>query len=719
MEPHPLASLFSLYKGHLDVRGGSFQLGLPFPPGIWVAEGSRPDLGADHTPPEIGNSPHKEGDEMSTGIPIQGSLFEEDYLLRSVGPLATRSDIALTELVANAWDAGASMVEIDIPDSAGTEISIRDDGVGMTPEEFRRRWMTLGYNRVRYQGTEVAFPPGRDNWHRLAYGRNGVGRHGMLCFASQYTVRTCRAGEGGEFSVVASSGKDPFELVRQELFDCVEPGTALTAVARRNVPDPDRIRRVLSTRFLHDPQFRVMVNGESVSLEALHGRVKTIHLEIEGVEFEVSVIEHKTPSRATRPGVAFWVGGRLVGEPSWIIGSTALVDRRTTVGRRHTIVVESAGLREEVLPDWTGFRPSELMQAVTQKLAEALEGLVTQLFSDRVQETQDHVVRRYRREIEDLRPLGRREVNDFVIEVTQKNPTIHPDVLSAAVQAAINLEKSRSGVALLQKISNLTEDDVEGLNQLLEDWTVRDAMAVLDEIDRRIAVIEALARLSVDPESDELHTLHPLVTQSRWLFGPEFDSPMYASNQTLRTAAEKVFGKKLDPAAFCNPKRRPDLLVLRDASVSLVGSERFENTTNLMTMDEVLLLELKRGRSTISREDVSQAEGYVQDFQLAGIDGPPFFKAFVVGHQKDARVEGVRKLGEPESARVQVVTYSQLVRTAHQRLFRLRDDLANRYEAIDTEDLLHRAARSDPQLGLDAEEDSFQPGDSQPDRPIH
>ncbi len=44
-----------------------------------------------------------------------GSLFEEDYLLRTLGRIAHDPDVALTELVANAWDAGASCVDITIP----------------------------------------------------------------------------------------------------------------------------------------------------------------------------------------------------------------------------------------------------------------------------------------------------------------------------------------------------------------------------------------------------------------------------------------------------------------------------------------------------------------------------------------------------------------------------------------------------------------------------
>lgn len=88
---------------------------------------------------------------------IQGSFFEEDYLIRTLGDLANSPDIALTELVANAWDAGATEVEITIPYEIFAEIIVKDNGTGLTPEQFRKRWMTLGYNRLKHQGEQVEF----------------------------------------------------------------------------------------------------------------------------------------------------------------------------------------------------------------------------------------------------------------------------------------------------------------------------------------------------------------------------------------------------------------------------------------------------------------------------------------------------------------------------------------------------------------------------------
>ncbi len=116
---------------------------------------------------------------------LQGTLFEEDYLIRTLGPIANTPDIALTELVANAWDAGASEVRIVIPEEKGESLIVEDDGSGMTATQFRDRWMTLGYNRVKHQGLNAEFPPERASLKRPAYGRNGVGRHGLLCFADR------------------------------------------------------------------------------------------------------------------------------------------------------------------------------------------------------------------------------------------------------------------------------------------------------------------------------------------------------------------------------------------------------------------------------------------------------------------------------------------------------------------------------------------------------
>lgn len=116
--------------------------------------------------------------------------FEEDFLYRNNRNITTRYDIALTELIANAWDAGATKVNIDIPVDYHEPLIIEDNGTGMTLEELKHRWLTLGYNRIKHQGTEVLFPEDVKDKKRIAYGHNGIGRHSMFCFNNNYQLET-------------------------------------------------------------------------------------------------------------------------------------------------------------------------------------------------------------------------------------------------------------------------------------------------------------------------------------------------------------------------------------------------------------------------------------------------------------------------------------------------------------------------------------------------
>ena len=55
------------------------------------------------------------------------------------------------ELVANAWDANATKVEITIPetpiDEQTSEIVINDDGIGMSDEDVRNKYLIVGRDR--------------------------------------------------------------------------------------------------------------------------------------------------------------------------------------------------------------------------------------------------------------------------------------------------------------------------------------------------------------------------------------------------------------------------------------------------------------------------------------------------------------------------------------------------------------------------------------------
>lgn len=645
---------------------------------------------------------------MSTSAPIQRSLFEDDYLVRTLGRLAQVPDIALVELVANAWDAGASEVTITIPEEKEELLTVSDDGCGLTPEQFHSRWMKLGYNRVKHQGEMAELPPTRKDWKRRAYGRNGVGRHGLLCFADRYSVETSRDGTRGNYTVAMTSGESPLALVGEDIGEGQGHGTTLSVKVERHRPKVERMRELLSMKFLHDPQFTVVVNGKSISLAEHTGLIDQCVREVApGVTVELYAIQAPESSRSRQPtGIAFWVGSRLVGEPSWRLGDRVILDRRTSVSRRLTIVAKTNDLYEEVESDWTAFRDSPVVESLYKVVADYVEETLRTVLSDRISETRTIAIRDHKEAIAELKPHARLEVAEFLNEVTDKVPTAPPELVSVAVQAVINLEKTRSGQDLLRKLSQLPADDVSGINQLLDNWTVRDALAVLDEIDRRVCVVEALAKLMDDPDADELHTIHPLVTQARWLFGPEYDSPLYSSNVTIRKAAEKVFKKRIDVKAIVNPRKRPDLIFLKDATMSLVATEDdFAQSPNVLRLKNLLLIELKKGGATIGRDAMRQAENYVDDLLNCGLlDGPPFIHAFVVGNTVDGKVRRITVGDDPVVGRIEPCSFGQLVRTARTRLFNLQSRISERYDSIPGLELVERVLQEPTQTSFLAAE---------------
>ncbi|MBW2739379.1 MAG: ATP-binding protein [Deltaproteobacteria bacterium] len=638
---------------------------------------------------------------------IQGSLFEENYLVRSLGAVAHVADIALTELVANAWDAGASKVKIQIPTEKDSPLIIEDDGHGMTPKQFKFRWMTLGYDRARHQGNMVEFSPSDKNGKRHAYGRNGIGRHGLLCFASKYSVTTKRDGIKAEFLISTLEKDDPFTILKERHSEEDGHGTHLEAMIQKKIPNPDRIREIISARFIHDPQFVLMVNGKSVPPTEHPGLISEDPIFLEnGIELKVLFIDSTRVARTKiHQGIAFWVGNRLVGEPSWVLGNNLVIDGRTKFAKRYTFIVRIDGLYEEVKPDWTGFISSEKVSMVYDAVNDHVKKKLQDVSSEIREEAQCSVLRQHRSQIRELNPLAQNEVSNFAAQLLMKQPNLKEETLYTAVEAVINLEKSRSGKELLNKLADFSEDDVKALNELLDKWTVRDALVVLDEIDQRIAIIEAIKKLSKDDNIDELHTLHPLVTQARWLFGPEFDTPEYTSNISLRNTVEKIFKNNISEEAFLNHKKRPDIVVLKDSTLCAVSTEKFDENTGLFSMQTILLLELKRGGATIGRDEMFQAQGYVHDIGTCGLlDGAPFIKAFVIGHKKSKNtasfVEISMESGTPPIGNIKSTTYGQLVMSAEKRLFRLRDFLSERYDNMSEDRLLAQVLNEPEQMKI-------------------
>lgn len=164
----------------------------------------------------------------------------------------------------------------------------------------------------------------------------------------------------------------------------------------------------------------------------------------------------------------------------------------------------------------------------------------------------------------------------------------------------------------------------------------------------------------------------------------------------MQTAARQLFNRADGNDIFINPKKRPDLIVLENCTIGLTGTDSFDSERHLAVTTNILLVELKRGGFELTRTERNQLQGYLEDLRASGIvGGNPYINAFLIGMRVEkGGLSGLTATdpndGKKEIGKITVASFAQIVDTAEQRLFRLRDTLKDRYDDIPGMDLFKR-----------------------------
>lgn len=109
-----------------------------------------------------------------------GTFSVDAHLLQELGErLVARAHIALGELIKNAYDADASRCDVEFRDDL---ITVIDNGLGMSEEEFLQHWMRLGTTHK----VDERYSPGG----RALTGSKGVGRLAVQFLAREMFLET-------------------------------------------------------------------------------------------------------------------------------------------------------------------------------------------------------------------------------------------------------------------------------------------------------------------------------------------------------------------------------------------------------------------------------------------------------------------------------------------------------------------------------------------------
>lgn len=606
----------------------------------------------------------------------QGTLFEERFLGRYAGAIMSDPTVALVELVANAWDAYATQVDIQWPSrDPPAHFRITDNGCGMTPAEFELRWRTLDYDRVLHQGATALPPPGIIGLPRPVYGRNGKGRLAGFQFSSPYRVRTWR--DGREVTYVVSQGRsDPinFELVGTK-DDVPGHGTEVSAVhIVSSHLTPYDARAVLSTRFLTNPAFRVSVDGVLVTFgDVPADSLSEFDIEVPGYDkVRVMVIDSQRTDRSTRQhGIAWWVNRRLVGQCGWRLSDqAAIVDGRTELAKRFTFIVQADFLGDAVLPDWSDFRPEDPAWVATEPLVQdAVREVILAFTRERRENTKQSVSSSHQGTVERLPLISRERWLRFLDELVEHCPNLADTQVDQIMGLLANMELADSQYSLLEKMHSLTPDQIDEWDSLLEKWTISTAKAVLDEVERRLKIIEEVRARTSNPDTDEVQELQPLFARALWIFGPQFESIEFTSNQGMTAVIKRLFGGD-QPGS----RNRPDFAITPDSTVGFYSRPAFDGEANEVGTDTLVIVELKKPGVRIGAEEKGQVWRYVTELIEAGhVTESTYVMGWVLG---DAiRPAEARERREGDRVVIRPLLYSNFIGQAEKRMMNLHQKL--------------------------------------------
>lgn len=183
--------------------------------------------------------------------------------------LYSNAAAVLSEAVANAWDADAKLVSVDIQSD---RIIINDDGVGMGLSQINNRFLSVGYDKRAEEGEN-------SKNGRPFMGRKGIGKLALFSIADEIEIHTRIASEKHAFRMrtadirkAIEGGKSyypvPIEFegspkgTRILLRDLKKKRTGSSITALRK-----RIARRFSVIGYEGPSgdlFRVTINGQAV-----------------------------------------------------------------------------------------------------------------------------------------------------------------------------------------------------------------------------------------------------------------------------------------------------------------------------------------------------------------------------------------------------------------------------------------------------------------------
>lgn len=165
--------------------------------------------------------------------------------------LYTRITPMLAELVSNAWDADAHNVYIKLTNGDNKEISVVDDGVGMTFDELNDKFLRVGRNR------RLDLNSDKSDKGRPILGKKGLGKLSMFGIGKKITITSIKDGKKNSFIMDYNIIKDKHNGEYEPQMLCIDETTGehngtsflIEEISRKTDFDLGSIEQGIKARF--------------------------------------------------------------------------------------------------------------------------------------------------------------------------------------------------------------------------------------------------------------------------------------------------------------------------------------------------------------------------------------------------------------------------------------------------------------------------------------
>lgn len=301
---------------------------------------------------------------MQDFIPIQ---FDKSHLSTIGERLYTQSLDLIRELVANAYDADATKVLINITDNS---ISVEDNGSGMDKNGLRQ-YFTIGSGFKKDNPVSPMFK-------RVRIGEFGIGKFAVLSICDRFEILT----RSENYAATLIFDRQDFEtrndwnipLVEHEIGIDQEKGTRVTLFkVKKPISIMDLERHLINIFPLTDKNFSISINGLKLQSKYVPGERFKIREETKYGLIKGEIIISSLILTREQIGIGIRVKGILIKRENFGSEHLHSFSTRRLTGEINADFLPITAAREDFLKDTDEYR--EFEKVVSLKLKRVIKQL--------------------------------------------------------------------------------------------------------------------------------------------------------------------------------------------------------------------------------------------------------------------------------------------------------------------------------------------------------